>query len=335
MKRIVTILSAVLLTTSLLAQSPEKMSYQALIRNSSNQLITNHAVGMQIIILQGSTGGAAVYAETQTPSTNDNGLVSIEIGGGTVLSGDFTTIDWADGPYFIKTEIDPDGGTSYTITSTSQLLSVPYALYARAAGNGFSGNYDDLSNKPTTDGSETKLSAGTNVTVTGSGTTASPYVVNATGSSSQHYLGEIYSGGIIFYIYMGSDGLQHGLIVSATESTSAYYSSTASMVFATRPDDGAYNTNLMINSTAKTWVTGLGAGWYLPSQEELILLFNNRFHVDKTIITSGSGTIIYNGVHWSSTEATSTNAIAMHFYTGAMSTELKSASFRVRAIKSF
>ena len=115
------------------AQAPNKMSYQAVIRNSSNALVTNSAVGMRISILQTSATGTAVYVETQNSTTNANGLASLEIGGGTVLSGNFANINWANGPYFIKTETDPTGGTSYTITGTSQLLSVPYALYA---GNG-------------------------------------------------------------------------------------------------------------------------------------------------------------------------------------------------------
>jgi hypothetical protein len=94
---------------------------------------------MQISILQGSANGTAVYVETQTPTTNTNGLVSLEVGGGTVLSGNFSTIDWANGPYFIKTETDPAGGTNYTITGTSQLLSVPYAMYAAASGSSIPG----------------------------------------------------------------------------------------------------------------------------------------------------------------------------------------------------
>jgi len=124
---------SVLLTAGVFAQSPEKMSYQAVIRNSSDAIVVNTLVGMQISILQGSAGGTAVYAETQTPTTNENGLVSIEIGNGTVVSGNFAAIDWANGPYFIKTETDPKGGINYTITGTSQLLTVPYALYAKTA----------------------------------------------------------------------------------------------------------------------------------------------------------------------------------------------------------
>jgi len=131
MKKIITICAAIFMTASVFAQSPNKMSYQAVIRNSSNALVTSSAVGMRISILQTSPSGTAVYVETQTPTTNANGLVSIEIGGGTVVAGNFANINWANGPYFVKTETDPAGGTSYSITGTSQLLSVPYALHAK------------------------------------------------------------------------------------------------------------------------------------------------------------------------------------------------------------
>ncbi len=114
-------------------QSPEKMSYQAVIRDANDHLLTNQVVGMQVSILQGSASGTAVYVETHDPTTNVNGLLSIEIGTGAVVSGDFSLIGWENGPYFIKTETDPTGGTNYTITGTSQLLSVPYALHAKTA----------------------------------------------------------------------------------------------------------------------------------------------------------------------------------------------------------
>jgi hypothetical protein len=127
-----TTVAALLLTLSSFAQAPEKMSYQAVIRDASNALVTNQQVGMQISILQGST---AVYEETQTPTSNSNGLVSLEIGTGTVISGSFTAIDWSAGTYFIKTETDLAGVTNYTITGESQLLSVPYALYANTSSD--------------------------------------------------------------------------------------------------------------------------------------------------------------------------------------------------------
>lgn len=131
MKPLITILTTILITASVFAQSPEKMSYQAVIRNSNDALVSNTQVGVKISILQGTATGTAVYAETQAPTTNLNGLVSLEIGTGTVLTGTFAVIDWANGPYFMKTETDPTGGSNYTISGTSQLLSVPYALHAK------------------------------------------------------------------------------------------------------------------------------------------------------------------------------------------------------------
>lgn len=117
------------------AQSPHKISYQAVVRNAAFNLVVNTNVGMKISILQGGATGTVVYSETQTPKTNINGLVSIEIGGGAVVSGNMSTINWGAGPFFIKTETDPAGGTNYTIQSTTQFLSVPYALFALNSGN--------------------------------------------------------------------------------------------------------------------------------------------------------------------------------------------------------
>jgi uncharacterized protein (TIGR02145 family) len=112
------------------AQAPQKFSYQAIIRDGANQVINNQSVGIRLSILQGSEIGTAVYAETHTGSTNANGLVSLQVGGGSVVSGSMSSIDWAAGPYFIKTETDPEGGTNYSISGASQLLSVPYALHS-------------------------------------------------------------------------------------------------------------------------------------------------------------------------------------------------------------
>jgi hypothetical protein len=134
MKRNYTLMLFLLATVSILAQAPEKMSYQAVLRDASNTLLSNQEVGMQISILQSTISGIAVYTETQTATTNTNGLVSIAIGAGT-SSSDFSAIDWSTGPYFIKTATDPSGGSSYTITGTSQIMSVPFAMYAKTSGS--------------------------------------------------------------------------------------------------------------------------------------------------------------------------------------------------------
>lgn len=121
------------------SQSQDAMSYQAIIRNPGNELIKNQNVGMRFSVLKGSPTGTVVYSETQNQQTNTNGLVTAKIGTGTLVSGSYSTIDWGADTYFIKTETDPNGSTNYTITGTSQLLSVPYALYAKNSGSSIPG----------------------------------------------------------------------------------------------------------------------------------------------------------------------------------------------------
>jgi hypothetical protein len=127
-------ITAITLSSTTFAQAPQKMSYQAVVRDASTNLVASSPVGMRLSIHQGTAAGLVVYSETQTVTSNANGLVSLVIGDGAVVSGDLTTIDWSTGMYFIQSETDVTGGTTYTITGTSQLLSVPYALYAENAG---------------------------------------------------------------------------------------------------------------------------------------------------------------------------------------------------------
>ncbi len=133
MKNIFTALATFLITAGVLAQVPEKMSYQAVIRDTQTNLVTSRSVGLQISILEGSSSGTPVYVETHVSTTNANGLLSIVIGEGSIVSGNFAAISWASGTYFIKTETDPDGGTAYSISGTSQLMSVSYAFHAITA----------------------------------------------------------------------------------------------------------------------------------------------------------------------------------------------------------
>ena len=123
-----------------MAQAPEKFSYQAVVRDAAGNLVCNGPVGVRVSILKNSANGVAVYCETHQLTTNANGLLTMEIGGGNVVGGIFSTIDWGNGPYFLKTETDVTGGSNYTLIGTQQLLSVPYALYAKYAENGGSGS---------------------------------------------------------------------------------------------------------------------------------------------------------------------------------------------------
>jgi hypothetical protein len=128
-----------LVSTVALAQAPDALSYQATVRNSNNDLIKNQNVSSRFSILKGSVSGTVVYSETQTQPTNANGLLTSRIGSGTVITGNFSNIDWGSDTYFVKTETDPNGGTNYSIVGTTQLLSVPYALYAKNSGSSLPG----------------------------------------------------------------------------------------------------------------------------------------------------------------------------------------------------
>lgn len=286
----------ILIKTSGFCQFPHKISYQAIIRNSDNTLLANTTIGMQISILQASNTGMPVYVETQIVKTNEYGLVHLEIGSGTVMNGNFINIDWANGPYFIKTETDPMGGNAYVISGTSELLSVPYALYA-------------LNSK--------------------AGPPGPP------GGEGPFYLGQDTLGGIVFYIYIGRDGYQHGLIVSKLQGF-ATWQAVPTLTLATSSWDGISNFNLMTNSGSKNYILTLGAGWYLPSIDELALLWRNRFHANKTL-RAGNFTLLDSDYFWSSTEDLNSldGAFIFDFSVGYCRLSNKKSNQYVRAIRAF
>ena len=276
------------LSVNICAQAPQKMSYQAVIRNSNNSLIVSTPIGIKVSVLQGSANGTVTYSETQVQNTNINGLVSLEIGMGTALIGTFSSINWANGPYFIQTEVDPNGGVNYSVIGVTELISVPYALYSG----------------------------------------------NAQVSGFSHYIGETFNGGVIYYIYKGSDGLEHGLIVSTTESI-AKWQTTGVLVNADRSWDGVYNTNLISGSPAVNYIATLGPNWYLPSLDELILLHGSRFEVNKALFTNNQTLLSLSLYYWSSTEYSSSEALSYDFLTGYTDVSGKTLNYGVRGVKSF
>ncbi len=302
MKKMFTMIASVLLTVCVFAQAPEKISYQAVIRDNGI-LVTNQMIGIQIKILQYTTTGLAVFGETHTPTTNDDGLATLEIGNGVPISGlgAIADIDWDDGPYYLENSTDPTGGTNYTITGTSQLLSVPYALYAKNAAG-----------------------------VTG------------------HYIGEVYGGGIVFFVY---DNGQHGLIAATVDQSTGirWYGgsytytqaradgvngglkNTAEIIGGQGPVDGGAFAATVCNEYS-VWDNGVYYGdWYLPSIHELNLLY-----AEQVLVGGFSGSY-----YWSSTECPPPpgqglgTAWIQRFSDGAMDCADKSSLYYVRAVRAF
>jgi hypothetical protein len=252
------------------AQTPNLISYQAVIRNASGALVSGKTVKARISILKDSANGTAVYTETHQVKTNTNGLMTLQIGGGTVVSGNFNTIDWGKTNYFTKQEIDPDGGTNYTLIGVSQMLSVPYALHAKNAEKCF-----------------------------------------------QHYVGELYGGGVVFHVWKDSAGVEHGLVVNkhwlGSDTTQwATWSKRQDTIVGAYSRDGLANSLKIVsapfhvNSIAKICLDLVDEGfddWYLGSIDEMEILISNLFIVDKAL-ESGSYSIIKDDKTWiaSSTE---------------------------------
>ena len=132
-KTLLFVVSLFILTGYIFSQVPEAFNYQAVVRNSSGELIAGQNVSFKISILENSESGNLVYAETHSITTNDFGVANLKIGEGTVLDGVFSPGGWGAAPHFIKVEFDPAGGSSYVLMGTSQLIAVPYAFHAQTA----------------------------------------------------------------------------------------------------------------------------------------------------------------------------------------------------------
>lgn len=176
--------------SQLFAQSPQAFKYQAVVRNSSNAPLAAQNVGLRLSVLEGSTAGNVVYQETHSLTTSDLGLIALNVGEGTVVSGTFASIDWGSDAYFLQVEVDEMGGTNYQLLGTSQLLAVPYSLYANEAAS-VKGGIDPDSTNELQDlsivGNDLSISKGNTVTLpiqtltAGSGINITGGVINNTG----------------------------------------------------------------------------------------------------------------------------------------------------------
>lgn len=268
MKNIFIIGIALLFSLAAFAQAPQKMSYQTVIRDGSNALVTNQGVGIQISILQGTAIGTAVYVERHFPTTNANGLATLEIGGGTVVSGTFSTINWGSNDYYVKTETDPNGGANYTITGISQLMSVPYALHAKVAESVIGGN----SSAWTTAGNNIYNSNSGDI---GIGTTTPNSKLQVNGSSTDPALRVQVAGNTKFLVNPNG-----GAVIGGAGSTS--------------PTNGLYVTGDVgigtSNPNAKLHVVSSGTSGYAGE----IALTAPNMTSGETVLTFGKNTITRN-----------------------------------------
>ncbi len=319
-----------MITSSGFGQVYEKMSYQAVIRDASNNLVVNQTVGMQVSIM---VGVGTAYIETHTPTANANGLVSIEVGGGTLVAGSWSSIYWAYEECFIKTDVDPTGGTNYTITVISQLLSVPYAINAERA------EIADTANVALVAENVIVSSAGNGIDILNG-------VISNTAISTTYEVGDYAQGGVVFWV---DETGEHGLVCDTHDEGYWYWSPDVTgevVAYGNGPYSGEMNTTLIIakyglplNFFYHAYIcanrTSGGYGdWYLPSSLELYEMYLNKDEINATLSANG-GELLENINYWSSTEHTSSHAHTRNLGTGEEGNTHKKTNVTGRAIRGF
>ena len=290
---------------------PNAFNYSAVARNAAGQPIATTTIGIQITILKTSPAGVSQYSENHFVNTDAFGLFNLVIGAGAVQSGSMGTIDWSNDNYYLKVGMDAAGGTNFLTMGTTQLLSVPYALHAKTAESLVGG---------------------------GSG-----------GGGFTHYIGEAFGGGVIFHLWKDAQGVEHGLIIDKTDlsTTQVWSNINATLIDASAQSswDGLSNSNAIVgqaghtSSAASICLNSTNGGqsdWYLPSIDELSLLWHSRFNVNKSLSAIGGATVLPNSAYyWSSTEDASNYVWFFYFYDGDAGASAKFNANYVRAVRAF
>jgi len=301
-----------LLTIVVNAQTPPNaFNYSAVARNAAGLPIATTTIGIQITILKTSPTGASQYSENHFVNTDAFGLFNLVIGAGAVQSGSMATIDWSNDNYYLKVGMDATGGTNFLTMGTTQLLSVPYALYAKSAGS-----------------------------VSGGGS----------GGGFTHYIGEEFGGGVIFHLWKDALGVEHGLIIDKTDlSTAQVWSNIDDILIGSSAQsnwDGLSNSNAIFGQAGHTSsasalclnsTIGGQSDWYLPSIQELNMLWNNYYTVARSLTQISGATQMQRYAYWSSTE-TDDGSFACDFYFGsgtAFYGSSKQITYYVRAVRAF
>ena len=289
---------------------PNAFNYSAVARNAEGQPIASTTIGIQITILKTSPTGVSQYSENHSVNTDDYGVFNLVIGAGAVQSGSMEAIDWGNDNYYLQVGMDAAGGTNFLTMGTTKLLSVPYAMYARSAG-----------------------------TLSGGGS----------GINFSHYIGEEFGGGVIFHLWKDAQGAEHGLIVDKTDLSNSQIwsniSSTLIGVSAQSTWNGLSNNNAIVGQSGHTTSAaalclnsnnGGQSDWYLPSIQELNMIWNNYYTIANSLTQISGATLIYPAYYWSSTEFMDGFAWYFYFFNGSNSNYGgKTSQSHVRAVRAF
>jgi hypothetical protein len=311
------LLCVTLITTAYAQIPPNAFNYSAVARNAAGDPIATSTIGIQITILKTSPTGASQYMENHFVNTDAFGLFNLVIGAGAAQSGNMATIDWSNDNYYLKVGMDAAGGSSFVIMGTTQFLSVPYALYAKSAGSVSS---------------------------------------NTGGGNFTHYIGEEFGGGVVFHLWRDAQGQEHGLIVDKVDlSTAQEWSNVHDVAVGPAAQsswDGLSNSNAIVNQPGHTGsaaalclnsTNGGQTDWYLPSIDELSLLWHARFNVNKALSAMAGAAVLPSDyvAYWSSSENGYDyyNYFAWNFYFDNGSSSYvdygKYHTYYVRAVRAF
>ena len=321
---------------------PNKFNYQLVVRDTTGQLVTNRPVSMRLSLQRGPQM-SNLYTETHQITTNSNGLLTTTIGSGMPTHSSMDSLDWSLGEVFVKTEIDMNGGSNYSLVNTRELLSVPYALYSLNSGNSTPGPVGPMGPQGPAGATGPQGPQGAPGASLPSGGQKGRVLKMCDNGPRWLYLnqdcpvvpggyaiGDIVGGGIVFYL--DSTG-QHGLVCTQNDLGLYQWGCYGGSITGTSTalGTGQVNTNLILNgcsqrpiaaSICDDLVLNGHSDWYLPSLMELNLLYQN-------LVTLNIG-VFQNGIYWSSSDS---NLGGGAYSNGG--NEGKDTNRQVRAVRAF
>ncbi|MEN9394972.1 MAG: hypothetical protein RL362_1193 [Bacteroidota bacterium] len=305
------------MSIGLLAQAPQGIPYQAVVRNVDGTVMSNTAITITFKIHDVTAAGVVVYEETHAVTSNSQGLVSMNVGSGTVVTGAFDNINWGGGNKFLHVLMNAGNGN--IDLGTQQMMSVPYALYA-----------EDVNVRVSVTGDS--LFIGNQVSI-----------VPGVSAANDIQVGDLYQGGYVAYLFQPGDlgyvaNERHGIIVSTQDVGVAVWGCYETFVIGTDYylGSGIINTNAilsyscgLVNTAAQLcsdYIFQGYADWQLPSYDELMAIYTNLHN--SVSFTYGS--------YWTSTQESGSWSKSIGFNNnGSNEHSTKNSIINVRAIRYF